>query len=85
MFKHQLHEINWKEIKMNQNPNKAFNIFIQKALPLYDHYFLEKKIKVTKKDLKSSWITTEIKKSSKRKQRLFETFLKNRDSLNKNL
>ena len=49
MFKQQLHEINWKEIKMNQNPNKAFNTFIQKVLPLYDHYFLEKEIKVKEK------------------------------------
>ena len=28
MFKQQLLEINWKEIKTNQNPNEAFNIFI---------------------------------------------------------
>ena len=39
-------------------------------------------MKVTKKELKYSWITTGIKKSSKRKQRLYEKFLKNRNSLN---
>ena len=70
IFKQQLYEINWKEIKTNQNPNEAYNIFIQKVLLLYNHYFPEKEIKVTKKDLKSPWITTGIKKSSKRNQLL---------------
>ena len=35
-----------------------------------------------KKDLKSLWITTGIKKASKHKQRLYKKFLKNRNSLN---
>ena len=35
-----------------------------------------------KKDLKSLWITTGIKKSSKHKQRLYKKFLKNGNSLN---
>ena len=37
---------------------------------------------VTKKHLQSPWTTTRIKKSSKRKQRLYEKFLKNGNSLN---
>ena len=82
MFKQQLYEINWEEIETNRDPNEAYNIFLQKVLLLYDHYFPEKEIKVTKKDLKNPWITTGIKKSSKCKQRLYEKFLKNRNSLN---
>ena len=35
-----------------------------------------------KKDLKSPWITTEIRKSSKHKQHLYKKFLKNQNSLN---
>ena len=54
MFKQQLYEINWKEIKTNQKPNEVYNIFVQNVLLLYDHYFPEKAIKVTKKDLKKS-------------------------------
>ena len=77
MFKQQLYEINWEEIETNRDPNEAYNIFLQKVLLSYDHYLPEKEIKVTKKDLKSPWITTGIKKSSKRKQRLYEKFLKN--------
>ena len=53
MFKQQLYEVNWKEIKTNQYANEAFNIFIQRVLLLYDHHFPEKEIKVTKKDIKS--------------------------------
>ena len=67
LFKQQLYEINWKEIEANQNPNETYNIFIQNVVLLYDHYFPEKEIKVTKNDLKSPCITTGIKKSSKRK------------------
>ena len=78
MFKQHLYEINWKENETNQNPNEAYNIFIQKVLLLCDHYFPEKEIKVTKKYLKSSW----IKKSLKRKQCLYEKFVKNRNNLN---
>ena len=72
-----LYEINWKEIKTNQNSNKTYNILLQKFPLLYDHYFPEKEIKVTKKDLKSPWSTTGMKKTSKLKQRLYEKFLKN--------
>ena len=49
--KQQLYEINWKEIKTNQNPNEAYNIFIQNVLLLYNRYFPKKEIKVTKKYL----------------------------------
>ena len=81
MLKQQLYETNWEEIETNRDPNEAYNI-LQKVLLLYDHYFPEKEIKVTKKDLKSPWITTGIKKPSKCKQRLYKKFLKNRSSLN---
>ena len=49
--KQQLYEINWKEIKTNQNPNEAYNIFIQNVLLLYNRYFPKKEMKVTKKYL----------------------------------
>ena len=82
MFKRELYEINLKEIKTNQNLNEAYNIFIQKSCLLYDHYFPEKEIKITKKTLKSPWITAGIKNCSTCQQRLCEKFLKIRNSLN---
>ena len=53
---------------------------MKKFVTLNYKYFLEKKIKLKNKDLQSPWITSWIKRSSKRKQRLSEKFLK---SLNK--
>ena len=43
---------------------------------MYDKHFPLEKIKLKTKDLKSPWTTAGIKKSSKRKQRLYTKFLK---------
>ena len=45
------------------------------------HFFHEEN-KIKTKDLGSLWITNSIKKSSKRKQRLYNKFLKNRNEYN---
>ena len=50
---------------------------------MYDKYFPLKKIKLKTKDLRGPRIIAEIKKSSKRKQRLYTKFLKNRNPKNK--
>ena len=68
MFIQKLYEINWEEVETNQNPNETYKIFPEKIRSLYNHFFPEKKIVISKKDLKSPWITNGIKKSSKRKQ-----------------
>ena len=73
MFKQQL-----KPMKILM---KAYNIFIQNVLLLYKSYYPEK-TDITRNNLKTPWITTGIKKSSKCKQRLYEKFLKNQNSLN---
>ena len=77
MFKQKLYKINLEEFETNQNPNEAYGIFQEKIRLLHNQFFPKKKIVISKKDLKSPWITTEIKKSSKRKQRLYGKFLKN--------
>ena len=46
------------------------------------HISLKKKIKLKNKDLQNPWTTKGIRRSSKRKQRLYETFLKNRNGKN---
>ena len=48
MFKQQLYEIDWKEIKRNQNPYEAYNIFIQKFL-LYTTITFRKKRQMLQK------------------------------------
>ena len=77
-FKQKLYEASWDEMEMSQNPDQAYKTFLTKFSDLYNIYFPTKIIKVKNKDLNSPWITKGIKKSSKRKQRLYEKFLKNR-------
>ena len=78
LFKQKLYETSWDEMEMFQNPDQAYKTFLTKFSDLYNIYFPTKIIKVKNKDLNSPWITKGIKKSSKRKQRLYEKFLKNR-------
>ena len=77
-FTQNLYENNLKDIKSIRNPNDAYSIFLEKFRTMYDKHSL-KKIKLKTKHLKSPWITAGIKKSSKRKQRLYTKFLKSRN------
>ena len=72
MFKQKLYETSWDDIDASQNSDEAFS-------DLYYTYFPKRQIKLKSKDLESPWITNDIKKSFKRKQRLYEKFLKNRN------
>ena len=47
--------------------------------------FSLKKIKIKIKDIESPWVTAGIKKSSKRKQQLYEKFLKHRNEKSEKL
>ena len=81
-FTQNLYENNLNDIESIRNPNDAYSIFLEKFRAVYDIHFPLKKIKLKTKDLKSAWITAGIKKSSKRKQRLYTKFLKNRNQKN---
>ena len=76
MFRQKLHETDWAEIETSRNLNVCYKIFLKNVMSLYDEYFPIKIIKLKTKDIQSPWITTEIKKSSKHKQRLCEKLLK---------
>ena len=78
LFKQKLYKTSWDEMEMSQNPDQAYKTFLTKFSGLYNIYFPTKMIKLKNKDLNSPWITKGIKKSSKRKQCLYEKFLKNR-------
>ena len=65
-----------------QNPDGAYKAFLKQFSALYDTYFPKKKIKLKNKDLQSPWITKGIRRSSKRKQRLYKNFLKNQNEKN---
>ena len=82
LFKQKLYETSWDDIQVSQNPNDAYKAFLNKFSDSYI-FFPKKKIELKSKDLKSPWITKGIKKSSKRKQRLYEKYLKNREKNSK--
>ena len=78
-----MYETNWDDAEVSQNPDEAYKSFLNKFSNLYSTYCPKKQIKLKSKDLRSPWITNGIRKSSKRKQRLFEKFLKNLNKTNK--
>ena len=82
LFKQKLYETNWDGTEVSQNPDEACKSFLNKFSDLYDTYFPKNQVKLKSKDLQSPWITNGIRKSSKRKQRLYEKCLKNRNERN---
>ena len=82
LFKQELYKTSWDDVINNKNPNDAYNYFSHKLIVLYDKYFPKQNIRIYIKDLQSPWLTRGIKKSSKRKQKLYIKFLKNRNSKN---
>ena len=83
LFKEKLLEVEWGFLKTIQDPNEAYKSFLLVFGNLYEIAFPKIKIKVNSKNQLSPWITQGIIKSSKRKQKLYEQFLKNRISANK--
>ena len=80
MFKQELYKTSWDDVINNKDLSDAYNYFLHKLIVLYNKYFPKQSIRVYKKDLQSPWITRWIKKSSKRKQKLYVKFFKNRNS-----
>ena len=56
LFKQKLYETNWDDIEVSQNPDEAYESFLNKFSDLYDTYFPKKQIKLKSKDLQSPWI-----------------------------
>ena len=83
LFKEKLLEVDRGFLKTIQDPNEAYKSFLLVFGNLYEIAFPKIKIKVNSKNQLSPWITRGIIKSSKRKQKLYENFLKNRNSANK--
>ena len=81
-FKQDLYKMNWKDTEAFTDLNEAYKAFLERFLLLYDKNFPIRKIKIKAKDLESPWITNGIKKSSKKKQRLYQKFLKTRTEKN---
>ena len=81
-FKETLLNVDWTNVIENTDPNTAYNDFLNIFLLHYDTIFPKKKIQIKTKNLASPWITKGIVKSSKRKQKLYEKFLKRKTPRN---
>ena len=70
--------VDWNLITQSLNPNDSYNTFIDEFSKIYDEAFPLQKITIKTKNLGSPWITTGIRKSSRKKQCLSENYLKNK-------
>ena len=75
-FKEPMNIVDWNLITQTLILNDSYCIFIEKFIKIYDQAFPLQKIKIKGKSLVSPWITKGIRKSSRKKQRLYEKFLK---------
>ena len=84
-LKRRLRETSWDAVKGLDNPNKSYVAFIETIMQIYDDCFPKTKFKIKSNNKANPWITKGIAKSSKRKQKLCEKFLKNRSIQNQQI
>ena len=84
-FKRRLRETSWDAVKGLDNPNESYVKFIKTIRQIYDDCFPKTKFKVKSNNKANPWITKDIAKSSKRKQKLYEKLLKNRSIQNEKI
>ena len=77
-FRNLLIEMYWEPVLGISDTNRAYELFLKLFSKQYDQAFPVKEIKIKTKSLKSPWITKGLLKSSKKKQQLYEKFLKRR-------
>ena len=77
-----MRDVIWDDIKITDSVNHSYNRFLQIFLSLYNECFPKIKIKLKPQKHFRPWITVGIRKSSKRKQRLYEKFVKTRNAKN---
>ena len=74
-FKYKLRSVSWGSITDSSDTNKAYYNFIK----IYDECFPKKKIEFKPQKYNNFWITKGIKKSSKRKLKMYEKLFKKRN------
>ena len=81
-FKSLFNSIDWNLVTQTSLPNDSYNIFLEIFVQIYDQAFPERKTEIKPKNLVNPWITRGLRKSSRKKQRLYDKFLKQRNSKN---
>ena len=83
-FRHNLIGYDWSFLYEFKNAEQGFDCFMRIFLKLYDESFPKTKV-ILRPRQTEPWITKGIRKSSKRKQRLYENFLRNKTVRNENI
>ncbi|XP_065675902.1 uncharacterized protein LOC136092111 [Hydra vulgaris] len=81
-FRDLLHEVNWELLTDCNDVNDGYNFFIRMFTRQYEKAFPKIKKIVNSKNLLSPWMTRGLIKSSKRKQKLYQKFLKKKNYKN---
>ena len=75
-FRDILSEVDWGNLYSMSNPNDAYEYFLKVFSGIYDLAFRLKTFSVKRKALQNPWMSKGLLKSSKRKQKLYEKFVK---------
>ena len=77
-----LNEVNWKHLYFLTDTNLTYEYFLRTFRGLYNHAFPIKEVSLKLKNVFSSWMTKGAQKSSKRKQKLYDKFLRSKTNEN---
>ena len=75
-----LNEVNWKHLYSLIDTNLAYEYFVRTFSGLYNHAFPEISLKL--KNVSNPWMTKGLQKSSKKKLKLYDKFLKYKTNKN---
>ena len=84
-FRDILSEVDWGNLYSISNPNDAYEYFLKVLSGICDLAFPLKTFSVKRKTLQNPWKTKGLLKSSKRKQKLYEKYVKKRIPRNENI
>lgn len=75
-FQIDLQRVSWQDVLEENNAGRAYNIFIEKFLIVYKKHFTVKQNKP--KSCQKPWITRELLKKIKKREKLYARFIKTR-------
>jgi cytidylate kinase len=72
----------WKNVYKCKDTNEAFNTFLSKLLEHYNETCPYEDVKIKAKAIANPWMNKQLLKCSKKKQKLYNKFLKNKNTEN---
>ena len=84
-FRNSLMSANWELVTQTTETNHAYDTFLEIFSRSYNKSFPKKKVSIKTKTLNNKWMTKGLLKSSKRKQKLYERFLKHKTYRNEKI